>query len=108
MRRLDFYIARNNSFSFFEMFRARRTRIDSQTSKFGSNVSTGAGMGLDLHTIENLHVEDCEGHAGRRIAELRLLECFSGRNFQHRTVAERRGLLALQRGRVTRRYGAMD
>ena len=58
-------------------------------------VCTGAQRWGWAHRIEKMHVVDREGLAGRRNAELRLTECFSGREFQYRTMAEGRRLRAV-------------
>src|SRR6185312_587887 len=84
-----------------------KNRIDSQTSKFGSSVIAGGySNGAGPTALENFHVVDGEGRAGRRTAELRLVECFGARQFQQRTMVEGWGMLPVQRGRGSRRQCA--
>ena len=49
-------------------------------------IRKGRAWGLTLR-IEKIHVVDREGLTGRRNAELRLVECFSGRGVQYRAMA---------------------
>src|ERR1700744_881883 len=65
-------------------------------------------MGLGSPYTEKNNDGDREGRAGRRIAELRLVEGFSGRWFHLRSMAQGRGLRPVQRRRGVRRYRKMD
>src|SRR5258708_5884665 len=104
----DFLCARNTSFAASHRFTYRKSESTRKRHKTGAMYLQGAQRWGWALRIEKHHVGDREGRTGRRIAELRLLDCFGAREFQHRTMAEGRGLLPVQRRREFRRHGAMD
>src|SRR5665213_465350 len=85
-----------------ESFAALRVPTGKRQNFGAASLSRARQWGWAPH-IEKIYVVDREGRAGRRIAELRLVECFGGRlchcSGEQWAMAERWNLRPVQRRR---------